>query len=78
LLEQNGFQIEKITYSNTILFPIALIKRLTEKKKHESEIKPVSKITNKILTNILNFEAKLLKSVNFPFGLSIVAIAKKR
>ncbi len=77
LLEQSGFKIEKITYSNTILFPIALIKRLTEKKKQESEVKPVSNLTNKILTKVLNFEAKLLKNINFPFGLSIIAIVKK-
>ena len=77
ILEENNFKIEKITYANTLLFPFALIKRLTEKKQNNSEIKSISKITNNILLNFLYLEAKLLKKINFPFGLSIIAIAKK-
>ncbi|MBT7238014.1 class I SAM-dependent methyltransferase [Candidatus Woesearchaeota archaeon] len=77
LLEENNFKIKKITYANTLLFPLALIKRLTEKKQNNSEVKSISKITNNILLNFLYLEAKLLKKINFPFGLSIIAVAKK-
>lgn len=77
LLEQNGFKVKKITYVNTILFPIALIKRLTEKKRETSEVKSISRRLNNAFTKTLYLEASLLKNMNFPFGLSIIAIAKK-
>ncbi len=76
-LEQAGFKVQKITYANILLFPLVLIKRLTEKKKDESEVKSTSKITNSILMSILNFESSLVKHMNFPYGLSIIAVAKK-
>lgn len=77
-LEQAGFKIEKITYINSILFPIALIKRMLDKKNPESELKVMPKLINSMLTNILYFEAKLIRLINLPFGLSIICLARKQ
>ena len=77
-LEQANFEIKKITYVNTILFPIVLIKRLLESPSESSEVKKIPKFFNNLFTKILYFESSLLKNINFPFGLSIIAIAKKR
>jgi ubiquinone/menaquinone biosynthesis C-methylase UbiE len=84
-VETAGFEIEKITYRNVFLFPIAVIRRILEKlflsnEKHtESELKPLSPFTNDIFTRILLFENKLIKSgISFPFGLSIYCVARKK
>jgi len=77
-LEQAGFKIEKLTYANTILFPLALIKRLTEHKDSKSELKPLSNGINNFLANILTLESKIIENVNLPFGLSIIALARKQ
>jgi SAM-dependent methyltransferase len=83
-IKKTGFRIEKITYRNTFLFPIAVIKKTLENilgissKKRGSDLKPLSPLPNMILTNLLTFESKLLSSgLNFPFGLSIFCIARK-
>jgi SAM-dependent methyltransferase len=84
-IERAGFQIEKITYRNTILFPIAITKRIIEKiflvdsEKIESDLKPSYFWVNKLFTYILFIENKLITSgVNFPLGLSVYCVARKK
>jgi len=84
-VEAAGFEIEKITYRNIFLFPIAVIRRILEKffsgsEEHtESELKSMSFFTNYIFTRILLFENKLIRSgIYFPFGLSIFCVARKK
>ena len=69
------------TYFNTFLFlPIATV-RLFSKffglKERESDFDINNKLTNSIFYSIFNLEAKLLKFMNFPFGVSILLILKK-
>ncbi|RJR16734.1 MAG: class I SAM-dependent methyltransferase [Nitrospiraceae bacterium] len=86
-VEAAGFKIEKITYRNVFLFPIAVIRRIIEKfslgsknqMESESELKPLSSSINRLFSNILFFENKLIASgMSFPFGLSIYCIARKK
>ncbi|MBI5675445.1 MAG: class I SAM-dependent methyltransferase [Nitrospirae bacterium] len=84
-LQKAGFEIEQITYRNTILFPIAVIKRIIDKislirrNKIESDLKPLPYLINQLFKRILFFENKLIRSgINFPFGLSIYCIARKK
>ncbi len=69
------------TYFNTFLFtPIALVRlvsRLFKIKGRESDFDLNSPMLNKILFSIFNFERKILKKINFPFGVSILALFKK-
>lgn len=81
-IEKAGFNMEKITYRNTILFPIAVIMRVIKKfflkNRIESDLKPLPVLFNKIFTLILNIENRLILSgINFPFGLSLFCIARK-
>ena len=81
-LEEIGFKIEKITYRNTILFPLALVKRLVEKilpskREIKSDLNTLPVFVNILLTQILFFENRLLSILNLPFGLSIFCIARK-
>ena len=77
------FVINKITYRNTILFPVALIIKFIEKFRLQSDdeksmdLKPLSRPLNYILTRILYYENILLTRMNFPYGVSLYIVAEK-
>lgn len=76
-----GFCVEKITYRNSVLFPLAAVMRLILKNRGEvrSNLKPLPVLINKFLTLVLFIENRLIISgVNLPFGLSIYIIARKK
>jgi hypothetical protein len=83
-LEKANFSIALMSYFNFFLFFIVVLVRIMEKKavkkgkKIESNLKPVHKRTNAFLYNILKLEASLLKYIRFPFGSSILCLAKKQ
>lgn len=76
-----SFTIERITYGMTLLFPLALIARLLERispKSHGPEMLFTHhSLLNPVFTVILYTEAMLLRGFDFPFGLSIFAVARK-
>lgn len=83
LLEENGFEIVKMSYSVSLLFPIALVKRIVDKffiedKKEHNEVKIPSPAINKIFLSIMRIENALLKYISFPFGLSVMVLAQKK
>ena len=82
LFNDAGFKVVYSSYFNTLLFPLAVIKRFVDKligadKHHTAPIDPVSPIMNKILQSIFSFEKNLIPSIFLPFGLSIILVAKK-
>jgi len=83
-MRRAGFQIRRATYANTLLFPVAVSKRLVLSRlgfgDSESEVKPWSKgfaWMNGLLTVPLKIEALTLKTFGFPFGLSAICIGEK-
>jgi ubiquinone/menaquinone biosynthesis C-methylase UbiE len=83
-LRNAGFVIRRATYANTLLFPVAVMKRLifapAGRAQAESEVKPWSKgwqWMNGLLTIPLKIEAQILKQIDFPFGLSVICIGEK-
>ena len=83
-LRNAGFQIRRATYANTLLFPVAVIKRLVftpaGRVAAESEVKPWPKSLawmNGLLAVPLKLEAHALKRFDLPFGLSAICIAEK-
>lgn len=83
-IERAGFIVEKITYRNCFLFPLAFIVRIFKKifmlKKLgvKSDLISLPGPLNKLLASILFFENKLIISgVNFPFGLSLYCVVRK-
>ena len=72
-VEAAGFRIEKLTYYNFFLFPVVYIARKFIKK---SDIKKRNFIVNSILCFIMSIERKMLKYINFPFGVSVFCIAR--
>ncbi len=79
LLEAEGFRIERATYANTLLFPLAASHRLLSRIRggQSSDVRPVPRLINRALAAILKIEAGFIRSLNFPFGLSVVALAQK-
>jgi len=81
-LSQAGFKIEKASYINFFLLPFAILKRFSENfHMPENMFRNVFQtnwILNYIFKHILFLEAKLISHMNFPFGLSIMCINKKK
>ncbi len=81
-LELAGFTVLHITYANVLLFPFVLVKRMIEKifppKKPVSDLKIRFGIINQILMRILSLEAPLAAKLTLPYGLSVIAIARRK
>ena len=82
LLITNGFSIDYASYLNFFLFLPAVLKRLIGSKIHKTnEIQsPVDKLPaflNSLFRNVFKLEAYLLPLIRFPFGLSVIVIARK-
>ena len=77
LLEKSGFHVQYASYFNTFLFPaIALIRKI--KPNNEDNLHPTKGWVNTILTKILTFEARLIRSgIKLPFGVSLIVVARK-
>ncbi len=80
-LEKAGFEPLRTIYSNIILFPVAVARRMASKlltnQPTESDVRPVPDVLNRVLTGVLSAEAAVLDRVRIPFGLSVVAVARK-
>lgn len=81
-LESAGYTLEKLTYANTLLFPVVWFGRLAirwtgraESIDNENDLHPGW--ANGLLARIFSAERRLLSAVDFPFGVSILAVARK-
>jgi SAM-dependent methyltransferase len=81
-LTSSQFSIEKLSYANTLLFPLALAKRLADRltlnNGEQSDIGPNPEWQDKFLVRFLEVEAKWLTRSSLPFGLTVIAIGKKQ
>ncbi|MBI5741576.1 MAG: class I SAM-dependent methyltransferase [Nitrospirae bacterium] len=84
-VERAGFEIERITYRNSLLFPLIVSMRIVKKfispdrGRIESDVGRLPAFLNSSLRNVLTLENRLiLGGVNFPFGLSIFCVARKK
>ena len=80
-LVKSGFEIEFMSYANMILFPLALLKRFSERwrlaPQQDSDIAVNVGAFSGLLRSCLVLESRLIRFWRFPFGLSVVAVAKK-
>jgi ubiquinone/menaquinone biosynthesis C-methylase UbiE len=81
LLVESGFQPLHVTYANTFLFPLALVKRLLERifppAPSSSDLSVNVGMFNGLFKHILASEAFFVSRIGLPFGLSVVALARK-
>ena len=72
-----GFQIEKMSYFNTLLFPFEVTVRITDRLLGRSSASGTSippSHVNMLFRQVFSAERFLLRKLNFPFGLSLLAI----
>ena len=75
-----GFTIEKISYFNTFLFPLISLVRMMNnllKRKGASEIDLPHPAINYIVEKIFSLEKYFLRIMNFPIGVSVLAVVRK-
>ncbi len=79
-LIEAGFTIEKISYFNTFLFPLISLVRIINnllKRKGASEIDLPHPAINFIVEKIFSLEKYFLRIMNFPIGVSVLAVVRK-
>lgn len=80
VLREAGFEVDRITSFNTLLFPAAALARLAVKATG-GNCSPGSstqlKLLNTTLSRIFVSERTLLRYTNLPFGLSLMAVASR-
>jgi SAM-dependent methyltransferase len=79
-IEKAGFRVERATYANFTFFPPILAGRLFMKVtgiKPESENNVNISALNGVFGKLFSAESLWLKRLNFPFGVSIVVVARK-
>ncbi len=80
ILENNGWEVDYISYFNTFLFPLALIDRIKQKifpSSKDIELKMPHKYINSFFEKIFSLESNIIGKFSFPFGLSIIVVARK-
>jgi ubiquinone/menaquinone biosynthesis C-methylase UbiE len=80
-LRRAGLSVEHLSYANTFLFPVALVRRLAEKvwppRSSESDLTMKVGPLGGLLAAVLSAEAPLVAGAALPFGLSVIAVARK-
>lgn len=74
------FTILRQSYFNTFLFPLVVLMRITVRLlrlKVDSEIVQGDGVMNAIFYQIFSFERRLLRHMNFPFGVSGMLVVQK-
>ena len=81
LLNHAGFELLRITYLNTLLFPpIVIARRLQDTlfpAVAASDVRQTPEFLNTLLLGVLRVEKQLLHISNLPFGVSLFAVARK-
>jgi len=80
VLEEAGYKVERLSYFNSILFPLALIQRLGMRflnKKLSSHLSTPPGIVNWLFQMVFSQEAWILRFIDMPVGLSLIAVVKK-
>ncbi len=84
VLEQGGFAVERLTYTNATMLPILLPLRLAPRMfglapaaAAEQEIQVPARPVNAFLDRVLAFEAAIVRHVDLPCGSSLLAMARK-
>lgn len=82
LLREAGFEVERLSYFNTVLFPPSAAVRLAQKLGPQKEAEssnvslPVGPL-NALLSKVFDAERLALRYLSFPFGLSVIALARR-
>jgi hypothetical protein len=82
-LEDAGFTVERLTYTNAVTFPLALAVRLSERvtgradTASDADLRTPASPINTALDAALSLERAWLRVGNLPIGSSVLAVARK-
>ena len=71
------FWIRRLTYWTTLLFPLAVVARTFGGSKMGRDFESTDSWSQKMLGTIMSLELWLLRRMSFPFGVALLAIARK-
>jgi trans-aconitate methyltransferase len=82
-VEAAGFEVERTTYFNSLLFPVAAAVRLARRYliRHQeatADLAVPGRTVNELLTRVFAAERRVLRHVDLPFGVSVLALARRR
>jgi SAM-dependent methyltransferase len=80
LLLESGFAIRRLTYWTTLLFPLAILARTLggSKTGRDFHVGGTSLgLTHRLFAKVMSLELGLLRRISLPFGVAILAAAKK-
>ena len=79
LFLRSGFEIQLLSYFNSLLFPLVAAARIVGKitRKESADDSLPSAPVNSALNNVFGLEAALLGRVPLPFGVSLVAVVRR-
>lgn len=79
-LKSAGFVVERITYFNSLLFPVAAVVRVLNRvlgRDGSDDVQLPGKWLNSILFKLFVTERTMLRWFSFPFGVSLLAVVRK-
>ena len=76
ILKQN-FEIRRLTYWTTFLFPLAVAARTLGGSKMGRDFDSTESWSQRLLSRVMTAELRLLGYVTFPFGVALLAVARK-
>ena len=79
LLEGQGLRVVRLTYANTLLFPVIALRRLLDRLtgREGSDVAFLPAPLEWAFGSLLRLEARLLPRITFPVGASVFALARK-
>ncbi len=81
LMNDAGFEIAHISYFNTFLFPVAVMRRFFARfhgSEATSDLEIPGSALNSALRSVFELEGGILAHASLPFGLSLLCLATKR
>jgi SAM-dependent methyltransferase len=71
------FRVRRLTYWTTLLFPLAVVARTFGGSKIGRDFESTDSWSQKMLGTIMSLELWLLRRMSFPFGVALLAVARK-
>jgi SAM-dependent methyltransferase len=80
LLEGEGLDVVRLTYANTLLFPLLTVRRTLDRLlgRHGSDVGFLPAPLEWTFRHLLGLEARLVRHLSLPVGASVFALARKR
>jgi SAM-dependent methyltransferase len=76
LLAEQNFEIRRLTYWTTFLFPLAFAARTLRGSKTGRDFESTDSWLQRLLARIMKVERRLLRNVSLPFGVALLAVAR--